>query len=218
MSHLIARYRFLSLFIILILFCLFKAVNAQLGWFERIDIAFAILIASSLLIIGHKNNLLLLLIVVLVLTYFSFLLLQIYYSSIVIDALKLLFIIFYFILMTALCLIFTLQDKTISLTTIFGSLSVYLFIGLVFSYLYLFIETVSPMSFSGLQVQDESKAIYFSFITLTTVGFGDIAPLKPIAQTLVWLESFTGQSYLAVIIGQLVGRYVADHMQEKAES
>lgn len=218
MPHLIVRYRFLSLFIILILFFLFKAVNAQLGWFERIDIAFAILIASSLLIIGHKNNLLLLLIVFLVLTYFNFLLLQIYYSSVVIDALKLLFIIFYFILMTALCLIFTLQDKTISLTTIFGSLSVYLFIGLVFSYLYLFIETVSPMSFSGLHVQEESKAIYFSFITLTTVGFGDIAPLKPIAQTLVWIESFTGQSYLAVIIGQLVGRYVADHMQEKTEN
>lgn len=214
MPHLIAHYRFLSLFIILILFCLFKAVNAQLGWFERIDIVFAIFIASSLLIIGHRNKLLLLLIVFFIFTYIIFFFLQIYYNSVAIDALKLLFVIFFFILMTLFCLYFTLQDKTISLTTIFGSLSAYLFIGFVFAYIYLFIETVSPMSLSGLQAQEESKAIYFSFITLTTVGFGDIVPLKPIVQTLVWIESFTGQSYLAIIIGQLVGRYIADRMRE----
>ncbi len=125
------------------------------------------------------------------------------------------FVMFFLILMAFFCLFFTLQDRTISITTIFGSLSVYLFIGFVFAYIYLFMETVSPMSFSGLNVQEESQAVYFSFITLTTVGFGEIVPLKPIAQTLVWLESFTGQSYLAIIIGQLVGRYVADHMQAK---
>ncbi|MBI2785247.1 MAG: two pore domain potassium channel family protein, partial [Legionella longbeachae] len=206
MPHLIARYRFLSLFIILILFCLYKAVNAQLGWFERIDIVFAVFIASSLLIIGHKNKLLLFLMVFFVFIYFIFLILQTYYNSTVVEALKLLFVVVFFILMTCFCLFFTLQDKTISLTTIFGSLSAYMFIGFVFAYIYLFTETVSPMSFTGLQAREESKAIYFSFITLTTVGFGEIVPLKPIVQTLTWIESFTGQSYLAVIIGQLVGR------------
>ena len=193
----------------------FKAVNAQLGWFKRIDIVFAVFIASSLLIIGHKNKLLSFLMVLFVFIYFIFLILQAYYNSAVVESLKLLFVVFFFILMTYFCLFFTLQDKTISLTTIFGSLSTYMFIGFVFTYIYLFIEAVSPMSFTGLQAQEESKAIYFSFITLTTVGFGEIVPLKPIVQTLTWMESFTGQSYLAVIIGQLVGRYVADHMQEK---
>lgn len=211
MPHLITRFRFLSLFIILISFTLFKAINAQLGWFDRVDIVFAILIISSLLIIGHKNNLLLLLIILLVSVDSTFLWLQHYYGSVVIEATKLLFVVVFLILMTSLCLFFTLQDKTISITTLFGSLSAYLFIGFVFAYIYLFIETVSPMSFSGLHPQEESKAIYFSFITLTTVGFGEIVPLKPIVQTFVWLESFAGQSYLAIIIGQLIGRYVVKH-------
>lgn len=215
MPHLIAHYRFLSLFIILILFCLFKAINTQLGWFETIDIVFAVFIASSLLIIGHKNNLLRLSTLFILITYFIFALLQAYFHSVVIEAFKLLFVVLFFVLMAVSCLIFTLQDRTISLTTIFGSLSAYMFIGFIFAYMYLFIETVSPMSFTGLRAQEESKAIYFSFITLTTVGFGEIVPLKPIVQTLVWMESFTGQSYLAVIIGQLIGRYVADHMEEK---
>lgn len=215
MPHLISRYRFLSIFIILIVFCLLKAVNAQFGWFERIDIFFAILIASSLLIVGHKNTVLLSFIIFIIFTYVLLLVLQAYYASSVVQALKLFFAVFFFILMTIFCLYFTLQDKTISITTIFGSLCVYLFIGLVFAYIYLFIETISPMSFSGLHAQEETRGIYFSFITLTTVGFGEIVPLKPIVQTLVWIESFLGQSYLAVIIGQLVGRYIADQMQEK---
>jgi len=216
MPHLIARYRFLALFIILIAFCLVKAANTQLAYFARIDIFFAGFIASSLLIIGQKNTLLRLFIVFFMAAYLILLFLQIHHGSILIEALKSLFTAFFFISMACFCLFFTLQDKTISLTTIFGSLSVYLFIGLFFAYIYLFIEAVSPMSFSGLQAPEESKAIYFSFITLTTVGFGEIVPLKPIVQSLVWIESFTGQCYLAVIIGQLVGRYVADHMSPKA--
>ncbi|KTD46235.1 ion channel [Legionella quateirensis] len=215
MINLLSRYRFLALFIILILFCLFKAVNSQLGWFDRTDIVFAILIASSLLIIGQKNNTLIMLISWLVSAEILLFLLSLYWDQATIYALKLLVIIAFFILMTSFCLYFTLQDKTISVTTLFGSLSTYLFIGFVFAYIYLFIEWVSPMSFSGLQTQHEAQAMYFSFISLTTVGFGEIVPLKPVAQTVVWLEAFTGQCYLAVIIGQLVGRYVADHLKIK---
>lgn len=215
MFHLIARYRFLALFIILIAFCFFKAAYVQLGWFERTNVVFAILIASSLLIIGHRSTSLLFLIVILVVSELILSILHHYFGMTMIsEPILLSIIIIFFIVMTSFCLYFTLQDQTISVTTLFGSLSVYLFIGLVFAYVYLFIELVSPGSFSGLQLENESQVIYFSFITLTTVGYGEIVPLKPIAQTVTWMEAFTGQTFLAIIIGQLIGRYVADHLKE----
>lgn len=208
MVKLISRYRFLALFIILIAFCLFKAVCAELGWTDRTDIVFGLLTASSLLIIGQNKHVLFF-IATLVLLKITLLILQYYFNETAVSVIRLFTVVIFLTLMTYFCLCFTLQDQTISVTTLFGSLSAYLFIGFIFAYIYLLIELVNPSSFAGLQKQDEIQAIYFSFITLTTVGFGEIIPLKPIAQTFVWLESFTGQSYLAIIIGQLISRYVA---------
>jgi len=215
MLLLITRYRFLSLFIILLTFSLFKAVNTQFGWFNINGLIFGILTAPSLLIIGHKERSVFYLITTIVFIYLFLLILKHYFNESTINSLRFLIIIVFLILMTTLCLYFTLKDKTISVTTLFGSLSSYLFIGFVFAYIYLFIESLSPMSFSQLSTTQETQAIYFSFITLTTVGYGEIVPLKPIAQTLVWFEAFTGQSYLALIIGQLIGRYVAEQKPNK---
>ncbi|KTD53750.1 Inward rectifier potassium channel Kirbac3, 1 [Legionella santicrucis] len=213
MVKLISRYRFLALFIILIAFCLFKAVYAELGWTDRTDVVFGLLTASSLLIIGQNKHVLLF-ITALVLLKITLLILQyFFFNETALNVIRLFTVIIFLILMTYFCLCFTLQDQTISITTLFGSLSAYLFIGFIFAYIYLLIELVNPSSFAGLQTMDEIQAIYFSFITLTTVGFGEIIPLKPIAQTFVWLESFTGQSYLAIIIGQLISRYVADRLR-----
>jgi hypothetical protein len=46
---------------------------------------------------------------------------------------------------------------------------------------------------------------YYSFVTLTTVGYGDISPVSPATRTLAWVEAVTGQFYLAVIVAGLVG-------------
>ncbi len=62
------------------------------------------------------------------------------------------------------------------------------------------------------------RSIYYSFITLTTVGFGDVVAKSPVMQTLSWMESFTGQAYMAIFISQLVGRYVAEHMPNSKKS
>lgn len=214
MFFLFHKYRFLCLFIILISFCLFKAINAQLGYFEQISIIFSVLILSNLFIIGQKENLLVSSVSTLIILMIALYLLSLYYDKLVIDYLRLSIVIGFLILMTYLCLYYTAQDKTISITTLFGSICAYLFIGLVFAYIYLLIELLSPSSFSGLEKGNEAKGIYFSFITLTTVGFGEIVPLKPIAQTITWLESFCGQIYLAVIIGQMIGRYVAEQQKK----
>jgi voltage-gated potassium channel Kch len=169
---------------------------------------------SSVLIIGHKDKWLIVFVAIVILLSFFLQLSALYYDKTLITSLRFSVIIVFYLLMTYFCLSFTAQDKTISITTLFGSISAYLFIGFIFAYIYLLIALISPNSFTGLNTQYDANAIYFSFITLTTVGYGEIVPLKPIAQNFVWLESFTGQCYLAVLMGQLVGRYVAEHMRE----
>ena len=55
---------------------------------------------------------------------------------------------------------------------------------------------------------------YYSFMTLTTVGYGDITPLRPPATSLTWIEAVFGQFYIAVIVAQLVGLKLAQALQQ----
>ncbi|MGC1091761.1 MAG: potassium channel family protein [Pseudolabrys sp.] len=65
-----------------------------------------------------------------------------------------------------------------------------------------------PNAFSGLVLEDNQKLasslIYFSFVTLTTVGYGDIVPIHPVARSLCNLESIIGQLYPATLLARMV--------------
>jgi hypothetical protein len=102
----------------------------------------------------------------------------------------------------------------ISADSIFGAICAYLLIGLAWGTLYCVIEVVGPGSFQAsgnlteaLRSSEtrDSVLVYYSFVTLTTVGYGDIAPISPAARTLAWLEAMTGQFYIAVLVAFLVG-------------
>ena len=61
-------------------------------------------------------------------------------------------------------------------------------------------------------MSDEARfgaSVYFSFVTLTTLGYGDILPLTDRARSLAYLEAVIGQIYLAVLVGKLVGMFVS---------
>lgn len=102
---------------------------------------------------------------------------------------------------------------------IYGAISVYLMLGLIFSSLYAVVELLLPGSFevpagtmllAGKDDGDvvpgsEAGFLYYSFVTLTTLGYGDIVPRSPSAQTLSWMEAAAGQLFLAVTIARLVG-------------
>jgi hypothetical protein len=94
----------------------------------------------------------------------------------------------------------------------------YLLLGLAWANLYVLVEILSPGSFalkSVLQWQLANRHTrrflfnYFSFITLTTVGYGDVTPAGPTAAWLACLEAVLGQFYLAVVVAQLVGLKLA---------
>jgi hypothetical protein len=91
---------------------------------------------------------------------------------------------------------------------IIGSICIYLMIGLVWSFVYLFLLESFNGGFSGLESQhwldNLSSVIYYSFITLTTVGYGEITPTLPITRFFAYMQSLTGSFYLAILVASLV--------------
>jgi uncharacterized membrane protein len=102
---------------------------------------------------------------------------------------------------------------TLTFDSILGAVCGYLFLGLAWAVLYAMIEAFRPGSFeisrklvTGGEVARPLPHVltYYSFVTLTTVGYGDISAVSPAARTLTWMEAITGQFYLAVIVAGLV--------------
>jgi len=113
-----------------------------------------------------------------------------------------------FITYAILLFIIIINKKNISISDISNAISVYLLIGIAFGFLYSFIEIIHPgaITYNKPESADISgDMIYFSFVTLTTVGFGDILPVYKIAKVIVMIESVLGVLYIAIMIGRLVG-------------
>lgn len=92
---------------------------------------------------------------------------------------------------------------------VIGAVLLYLNIGLVFVALYCFVALRIPDAFTGLGPLQDNLAvagnlIYFSFVTLTSVGYGDIVPLHPFARGLANVEAIIGQLYPATLLARLV--------------
>ena len=99
-----------------------------------------------------------------------------------------------------------------------GSMCVYLLIGLAWSYVFTLLHTVSPTSFEGIAGATTAphaiafQFVYYSFVTLTTLGYGEITPASPVAQTLAYMEAVTGQFYLTILVAALVGMLLSKRM------
>jgi len=106
------------------------------------------------------------------------------------------------------------RSKSVSLELILGAVNIYLMVGIGFAFAYGLIEHLQPGSFTGLEQQMNASIevlpfLYFSFVTLTTLGYGDITPLTPFGTTASYIEAMFGQLYLAIMVARLVGLYIA---------
>ena len=106
-----------------------------------------------------------------------------------------------------------LRSKRVDADLIYGAIAVYLMIGLGFAFAFGLVETIIPGSFSGVNELLGTRAttgpmVYFSFVTLTTLGYGDILPITNVAMTMSYLEAIIGQLFLAVLIARLVGLHI----------
>ena len=100
--------------------------------------------------------------------------------------------------------------------TIKGGISVFFLIGIVWALFYDMVAILDPNAFSQ-SVETTSlldSMFYFSFTTLTTLGYGDITPISDIARTLANLEAIVGMMYPAIFIARLVGLYTAQEMSK----
>jgi hypothetical protein len=121
----------------------------------------------------------------------------------------------FFAFTACLLLADVLRKGAVTAHKIYGALCVYLLIGMTWGFMFLTLEWVQPGSFmfgqarlSGIE-KDPATLVYFSFVTLSTVGYGDITPLSPPARSFAFMEAIIGQIYLAVLVARLVGLHIA---------
>lgn len=122
-----------------------------------------------------------------------------------------------FLLLTASLILSTMAlvahvagSRSVDKSTILCAINSYLLIGLTGSVLFIIIDLVIPNSFVSLQsgTGEFNGYIYFGFVTLTTLGYGDIAPQAPLARSLSTFVALAGQLYLVIIMALIIGKYL----------
>lgn len=103
------------------------------------------------------------------------------------------------------------KEKVITPDMIIGAICVYLLLGMMWAAIFSIIEILQPGSFQIPEstASELSHFFYYSFVTLTTLGYGDITPITAPARSLSLLEAIMGQLYIAVLIARLVGIHIA---------
>lgn len=116
--------------------------------------------------------------------------------------------------------IFTIaKSKKVNERVILDSINGYLLLGISFALLVALVQSYDPNAFAfpaGAQADEGvspfSNYLYFTLVTLTTLGYGDVLPVIPVARSLATLISISGQLYIAIIIALLVGKFAASRV------
>ncbi len=126
----------------------------------------------------------------------------------------------FFTYITILISGFLLRQERVSTDMILGAINVYLLLAIIFMFLHAFAEILRPGSYlyqgetlaaalrGNAEIQSLAFLLYFSLVTLTTLGYGDIAPAMPAARTLCSLEAVIGQLFVAVFIARMVAIHI----------
>ena len=119
--------------------------------------------------------------------------------------------------MAVMILIAVMKRHLATVHSIFGAISAYLLLGLAWAVLYWGLSHVDHTALDlakhitttsnvrrGSEVAEFSQFVYYSSVTMSTLGYGDITPRSSVAQTLAWMQSVTGQFYMAVLVAWMV--------------
>jgi voltage-gated potassium channel len=104
------------------------------------------------------------------------------------------------------------QQQEVTLDTIAGATAVYMLFAVMWTFIYAVLEQLQPGSFAISTAEtlgERNIFIYYSFVTITTLGYGDITPVTYLARSMAILEAVVGQLYLVVLVAWLVGMYVS---------
>ncbi len=109
-------------------------------------------------------------------------------------------------------LIYIFSEQVVTRQTISAAIVVYLLIALMWTFIYRLMELLYPASFAiahSKLLDAENIYLYFSLVTITTLGYGDITPIGHQVTSLAVLEAVTGQMYLVVVVAWFVGMHVS---------
>ncbi len=123
--------------------------------------------------------------------------------------LHLIFLILFYAWATWLAARQVLFTGQIDANKIVGAICIYLLMGLIWAMMYLFLAQTIPGAFNGLEQRvwydNFADAAYYSFVTLTTLGYGDISPVTPLARFLAYMQAVVGAFYMAILVASLIG-------------
>jgi hypothetical protein len=105
------------------------------------------------------------------------------------------------------------RSGPINANRVIGVICIYLLLGLIWSLFYVLINMFIPDSFSiqigGSPFEQAQPFLYYSFVTLTTLGYGDISPLGETARAMSTIEAILGQFYIAILVAGAVATFIA---------
>ena len=105
--------------------------------------------------------------------------------------------------------------RQVNVEMVLSTISGYLCLGFVFAIFYIVLERHIPGSFHGPNgVASRQDLFYFSFVTLSTLGYGDVVPVRPEARSLAVLTAVIGQMYIALVMAMIVGKFIARYKEE----
>jgi voltage-gated potassium channel len=203
------RYNYLLVF--LIIFFAFRPYNRGIEYLTVWKTLFTCTLLMAIFNCKHRRKVkmlsILLAIPTVLLSWLEF-----FYQVEACFVLKLLFTISFLVVCLASIFYDVLLSSKVTIETLRGVVCAYFMIAFVFAFAYYLIEYFLPGSFRLITrdvsfvvySRNLSEMMYFSFVTLLTIGFGDITPLGDIAQTLVVIEGIIGQFYVAILVARLV--------------
>ena len=111
----------------------------------------------------------------------------------------------FFLYAVIILLLGVVRAERITQDTVYGALCTYLLLGITWTYAYVLVESLVPGSFEGGRDGRPVDFLYFSYVTLTTLGYGDILPVTAKAKSLAMMEAAAGVIFTAVTIARVVG-------------
>jgi hypothetical protein len=123
---------------------------------------------------------------------------------------------FFFGFMVVVILVYLFREKEVTSDLIMGSICGYFLLGFLWSSLYSLLEIFKAGSFQIPEIiyTETSPFNYYSFVTLTTLGYGDVTPISSPAQSFSVLEAVAGQLFIAILISRLVAIHVAQSQKK----
>ncbi len=135
-------------------------------------------------------------------------------GMVILDRISRYFTLIFFIIIVLKLIIQIATVKRVTAQVILEAINSYLLLGMAFAIIIGLIVEIDPQSFSFKSdiitdptISNFSEIIYYGFVTMSTLGYGDIVPLTPVAKSVAILTAVGGQTYIAVILALLVGKY-----------